>query len=80
LDVNTMLNGEMDNVLKAKTTNNNHNPTVIHPDLVAELIYRVPTQPSVDGNTVDVQEEMAEYGQNNLSYLTRIPSTYLIFY
>lgn len=70
LDFKAMLEGKTDNVLKAKTTNNSHNPTVIHPDFAAELMYRVPTQPSVDGNTVDVQEEMAAYGQNDLSYQT----------
>jgi len=34
----------------------------------AELLYRVPTQPSVDGNTVDTQVEQAEFAQNAVRY------------
>lgn len=33
-----------------------------------ELLYRTPSQPSVDGNTVDTQEEMAEFMKNTLQY------------
>jgi len=68
LDFKAILNGESKNVMRASTTNTKHVSTVIHPDFAADLMYRVPTQPAVDGNTVDVQEEMAEFGQNSLSY------------
>jgi len=34
----------------------------------AELLYRVPSQPSLDGNTVDAQVEQAEFGENALRY------------
>jgi flagellar basal-body rod protein FlgB len=33
-----------------------------------EAMYRIPVQPSVDGNTVDAQREKAEYMQNALQY------------
>lgn len=33
-----------------------------------ELLYRVPTQPSVDGNTVDAQEEHAAFMDNAIRY------------
>ncbi len=33
-----------------------------------EALYRIPIQPSVDGNTVDAQREKAEYMQNALQY------------
>ncbi|NRA21775.1 MAG: flagellar basal body rod protein FlgB [Oceanospirillaceae bacterium] len=68
LDFKAILNGEVDKELKLMTTNSSHSANVIHPDFAAELMYRVPTQPSVDGNTVDVQEEMAAFGQNTLAY------------
>jgi len=68
LDFKAILNGESDNVLQAATTNSAHSANVIDPDFAADLMYRVPTQPSVDGNTVDVQEEMAQFGQNSLAY------------
>lgn len=54
--------------LKMMNTNTAHKDTVIHPDYAAELLFRTPMQPSVDGNTVDVQEEMARYTENALGY------------
>ncbi|WP_250658527.1 flagellar basal body rod protein FlgB [Alkalimarinus coralli] len=32
------------------------------------LLYRNPTQPSIDGNTVDTQQEMAAYMKNAMDY------------
>jgi flagellar basal-body rod protein FlgB len=34
----------------------------------ADLMYRIPTQPSVDGNTVDTQVEQAEFAENAVRY------------
>ena len=34
------------------------------------LLYRNPSQPSLDGNTVDLQREQAEYAQNSLQFDT----------
>ena len=34
----------------------------------AETLYRVPYQPSIDGNTVDTQMEQAAFAQNALGY------------
>jgi flagellar basal-body rod protein FlgB len=33
-----------------------------------ELLYRMPRQPSIDGNTVDTQVEYAEFARNALQY------------
>lgn len=33
-----------------------------------ELMYRIPDQPSIDGNTVDLQVERAEFNRNALQY------------
>jgi flagellar basal-body rod protein FlgB len=33
-----------------------------------ELLYRMPAQPSVDGNTVDTQVEQAEFAENAVRY------------
>ncbi|WP_028471160.1 flagellar basal body rod protein FlgB [Neptunomonas japonica] len=54
--------------LKMVNTNAAHKDAVINPDYASELLFRTPTQPSVDGNTVDVQEEMARYTENALGY------------
>jgi len=36
--------------------------------LGGELLYRIPTQPSIDGNTVDPQIEYAAFAENALRY------------
>lgn len=33
-----------------------------------ELLYRIPQQPSIDGNTVDPQAEYAQFAQNAIQY------------
>ncbi|MCJ8339805.1 MAG: flagellar basal body rod protein FlgB [Pseudomonadales bacterium] len=68
MDFKAILNGQSNQLMQATTTNTKHVSTVISPDFAADLMYRVPTQPSVDGNTVDVQEEMAAFGENALAY------------
>lgn len=50
-----------------KTTHADHlggSSAVSSPD----FMYRIPTQPSVDGNTVDTQVEQAEFAQNAVRY------------
>ena len=44
--------GQIDPVVQAKDT----------------LAYRVPTQPSMDGNTVDAQQEQAAFAANSVHY------------
>lgn len=34
----------------------------------AELLYRVPNQPSIDGNTVEEHQEMARFAKNAMDY------------
>jgi flagellar basal-body rod protein FlgB len=34
----------------------------------ADMRYRVPTQPSLDGNTVDMQQEQAAFAENAVHY------------
>lgn len=37
-----------------------------------DLVYRIPTSASLDGNTVDAQSEQARYAQNALDYQTSV--------
>ncbi len=37
-----------------------------------DLLYRVPSQPSIDGNTVDGQVEKAEFTRNSLRYMASL--------
>lgn len=70
VDFKSILAGESQSVktLKMTKTNESHHESVMHPDFAADLMYRIPNQASVDGNTVDLQEEMARYTENALDY------------
>ena len=37
-----------------------------------DFFYRVPNQPSLDGNTVDEHLEQAEFSKNSLEYMTSL--------
>lgn len=50
-------------------------PGHIEPDMETggyDLLYRQPYQPSLDGNTVEGQVEMAAYSDNAMRYLTTL--------
>lgn len=51
-----------------KRTNGRHFSTSTAAGMGAELKYRVPMQPSIDGNTVDLQIEQAEYTDNAVAF------------
>ena len=40
-----------------------------------ELLYRVPHQPAVDGNTVETAEEQARFSENAMRYLAEVRFT-----
>ena len=49
-------------------TNSAHLNTAASPSTGAGLKYRVPLAPSLDGNTVDVQQEQAAFADNTVRY------------
>ena len=51
-----------------KRTNARHISTAGEMGLGSDLKYRTPMQPSIDGNTVDTQQEMAAYMKNAMDY------------
>ncbi len=72
IDFQALLNQQMqgqagEQTLKMATTNGKHLP-VNATDESADLLYRTPSQPSLDGNTVDTQTEKAEFMKNTLQY------------
>ncbi len=72
IDFQSMLSEQMsgkssEQSLKMATTNGKHLPFNGNNDS-AELLYRMPSQPSLDGNTVDTQTEKAEFMKNTLQY------------
>lgn len=69
LDFKSILQGvQSEQSLPMTVTNAGHASGVVDPDFAAELMYRMPNQPSVDGNTVNLQEEMARYTENAVAY------------
>lgn len=73
LDFEAVLRGETDSeldepVVELVQTQPGHSDDLLESDFAAELMYRIPYQPSVDGNTVEVQEEMARYTDNAIRF------------
>ena len=69
IDFAAVLRGEQDVMnMELETTSTGHNSDFIEPDFAADLMFRNPHQPSVDGNTVEVQEEMARYTDNAIRF------------
>lgn len=70
IDFAAVLDGQMTqrSSLHLNRTQNTHLSGLVDPDFAADLMFRVPHQPAVDGNTVEVQEEMARYTDNALRY------------
>jgi flagellar basal-body rod protein FlgB len=67
-DFKAMLNREMSGGVHMRTTHAGHIQSeqgVVPP---AQLLYRVPSQPSLDGNTVDTEREHAAFGANAIEY------------
>ena len=57
------------NTLPLSTTNSSHVAgSAAAPGEAAQLKYRVPLAPSLDGNTVDVQMEQAAFADNSVRY------------
>lgn len=51
---------------------NNQSNNQIDPLKQIDLQYRIPTQPSQDGNTVDPQLENAQFSENSMRYMTSL--------
>ena len=55
-------------VQRMTTTHGRHISAAVNAGFGGALMYRVPLQPSLDGNTVDLQIEQAEYAKNALGF------------
>lgn len=69
IDFKSVLSGvSSEPKLQVAKTDGGHASGFLNPDMAADLMYRIPSQASVDGNTVEVQEEMASYTENALAF------------
>ncbi|GAB3477273.1 flagellar basal body rod protein FlgB [Marinomonas epiphytica] len=69
LSFDNMLTNERDR-LQMKATDSDHLSRNSQGGAENGLFYRNPSQPSLDGNTVDMQREQAEFAQNALHFDT----------
>ena len=60
--------GSADAPVKLATTNPGHMTIDPNTDASANLKYRTPLAPSLDGNTVDAQQEPAAFADNSVRY------------
>lgn len=51
-----------------KLTNGKHIDSSGNSKMGAEILYRIPSQPSLDGNTVDLQTERSAFLENSMMY------------
>lgn len=58
------------NSLSLTTTSARHIPGATFTAPASELLYRVPDQPALDGNTVDMDRERTQFAENSLQYQT----------
>lgn len=69
LDFAAVLAGETGQYeLTVAQTDSSHESEFLAPEAAADLLFRTPYQPAVDGNTVELQEEMARYSDNAIRY------------
>lgn len=71
LDFQSMLQarmGEPSDQLTLKTSNQSHTSTLLQADTISGLKFRNPSQPAIDGNTVDAQVEKTEFARNTMEY------------
>ncbi|MEW8508602.1 MAG: flagellar basal body rod protein FlgB [Candidatus Thiodiazotropha sp.] len=67
-DFKTMLNSEMKSSSRLMTTDSRHIQPESGPVPPSQLLYRNPSQPSLDGNTVDTEREHVEFSTNAVEY------------
>jgi len=68
IDFKQALKGEVVKQAQIKTTHKNHISAPTSSLSPAHLLYRIPSQPSLDGNTVDMQQEKTAFAANTLEY------------
>lgn len=68
LDFASILSGEGERTLALATTNEHHLSLAGGAAGAAEMKYRIPFQPALDGNTVEVPIEQAAFAQNAVRY------------
>lgn len=67
INFDSVLAGTKSTMVRVVSTHSKH-ITTTNKDFGGELLYRIPNQPSIDGNTVESQVEQAKFSENALRY------------
>jgi flagellar basal-body rod protein FlgB len=67
-----VLNQELQGSLRVRTTRQAHIQPEAGPLTAAQMLYRVPIQASLDGNTVDTEREHVAFSANAMEYQTSL--------
>ena len=67
-DFKAMLANEADTGSRIRTTHRRHIQTEQGTVAPSQLLYRTPMQPSLDGNTVDTEQEHTAFSANAIEY------------
>ena len=68
IDFQGMLKKEMVQPVRMQTTHSGHLSTAVNGFSQSDLRYRIPSAPSLDGNTVDGQLEKTAFSSNAMEY------------
>jgi flagellar basal-body rod protein FlgB len=68
IDFKHVLRLAANNSSEMVTTNARHITSAGQSKSGAEILYRIPSQPSLDGNTVDLQTERSAFLENSMMY------------
>lgn len=67
-DFHKVLNQEIQDSVRVRTTHQGHIQTQHGPIPASQMLYRTPMQPSLDGNTVDTEQEHTAFSANAIEY------------
>jgi len=68
LDFRSILDQQQLKAVRLETSEPDHMPLPALNGGPNQLLYRTPMQPSLDGNTVDTQQEVAAFSENAMRY------------
>lgn len=71
IDFQAFLDSQINDASQISTTQSGHMGAENYIDEMA-LLYRIPSQPTLDGNTVDTQVENAQFTENTVRYLASL--------
>jgi len=72
IDFKQALKNTKGDMLNLQKTNASHMPSFGVDSMGTQLKYRTPAQPSLDGNTVDLDLEKSAYSENSVRYQTTL--------